>query len=101
LIIDVTEQRESLARLEAEIAHVDNWITQLVYLNNHKFESSILTKAEDLQIRLIDFRDIAEKYDFLLDQSLVEEVDPLFSELRSHINKLVRISSMDSKILSK
>jgi diguanylate cyclase (GGDEF)-like protein len=92
LIIDLTEQRRSLFGLEASLANMNNWIVQLIYLNNQNNENMILTEAEDLQIGLIEFRDIAERHDFLLDQSLVEEVEPLFDELRGHAIELVSAS---------
>ncbi len=87
-------QQGSLTHLDATVAHLDSWITQLIYLGDSNLEGDILAEAEDLQIRLLEFEMIAARNGFLLDLSLVEEMEPLMAELSNTITELVMSNSV-------
>jgi len=94
LVSDLRMQQGSLTHLDATVAHLDSWITQLIYLGDSNLEGDILAEAEDLQIRLLEFEMIAARNGFLLDLSLVEEMEPLMAELSNTITELVMSNSV-------
>ena len=94
LVSDLRMQQGSLTHLDATVAHLDSWITQLIYLGDSNLEGDILAEAEDLQTRLLEFEMIASRNGFLLDLSLVEEMEPLMAELSNTITELVMSNSV-------
>ncbi len=82
LIIDLTEQKNILSKFRASVAGIDQDLVRLVYLYHQDREESILANVESLAPMLVEFKELADKHDFINDRSLAEEIEPSIEELR-------------------
>jgi len=82
LIIDLTEQKNILSKFRASVAGIDQDLVRLVYLYHQDREESILANVENLAPMLVEFKELADKHDFINDRSLAEEIEPSIEELR-------------------
>jgi len=97
LIIDLVKQQNSLTKLQALQTGTREKLTQLIYLNEEWLEPYILSSTEDFEFVVVEFVEIATKYDFITDLSLYSKIQPSFAEMREIIYQVVRRMSIGKK----
>ena len=90
LIIDLTNQKNSLAHLKARQSDIQAKIFKLIYFKDDSLTSEILSATEDYEFILNDFINIATKNHNITDISLYTEVTASFAQLRELIYQIVR-----------
>lgn len=89
LINDLTSQKNSLSKLEANIALTNEDLVQILYLKNYSRIELALARVENYRPILNSFKDLSDKHDFINDRSLAEEFDPVIQELQVNTKTIV------------
>lgn len=92
LIVDVTVQKNILFKLESNLSQVNEGLSQLLIFENHDYDAFLLAKAEDFQSSLVEFRQIAQRHNFINDESLSEEVEPVLELMREQLVQVIGLS---------
>ncbi|AQS35965.1 histidine kinase [Shewanella psychrophila] len=89
LIYDVITQKNILSNLESNLARVNEGLNQMLFFDRREFDALLLAKAEDFQSALVEFKYISQRHDFINDESLAEEIEPVLELMRSQLIKAV------------
>ncbi|RKZ98548.1 MAG: hypothetical protein DRQ43_01330 [Gammaproteobacteria bacterium] len=90
LIVDLTNQKNSLNNLKARQSDIQAKMFKLIYFKDESLTSEILSATEDYEFILNDFINIAYKHHRITDISLYTEVTASFAQLRELIYQIVR-----------
>lgn len=91
LINDLTNQKNSLSRLEANLARMNEDLVQILYLNNADRSRFVLERVGNLQSILDSFKRLSDSHDFINDRSLAEEIDPVIEKFQVDTNMIIAL----------
>ncbi len=91
-ITGLTEQKNSLSKLEASLAVINEDLVKVLYLRNQARDVFVLTRIEDLQSILAGFRQLSDKHGLISDQSLADEMEPIVDDLRLHAIRIIGLT---------